>query len=77
MRFNDGAADRESDSHAVGFGGVEGFEYLVGGVRGEADARILHAQPDLTLVIAFGSDEQLSWAVVNRAHCVRSIPEQI
>jgi hypothetical protein len=28
-------------------------------------------------LIPFGSDEQLSWAVVNCAHRIRSIPEQV
>ena len=33
MSLNNGATDGESDSHAVGFGGIERFEDLVRGLR--------------------------------------------
>ena len=33
MSFNNGATDRESDSHAIGLGGVERLEDLLRGLR--------------------------------------------
>ena len=77
MGFNDGAADGKSDSHTVGFGRIECIEDPVRCLRRETDSRILHTQPDLIAFIPLGPDEQLSRAIINCAHCVRSVSKQV
>jgi hypothetical protein len=44
---------------------------------GETDSRIFHAKAHPIPLIAFGSDQQFSRAIVDSAHRIRSIPQQI
>ena len=61
----------------VGLSGIERFEDLSRGLGRETDSRIFHTQPDLVSLSPFSSDEQLSRAIVNCAHCIRSVPKQV
>src|ERR1700678_2845143 len=77
MSLNNRAADGESDSQTGRFGSGECFEDSVRGVRRQTEARIFHTLPDLIALNPFGSDEQLSRAIVNSVHRVRSISKQV
>ena len=77
MSLHYGEADRQPDSHSVSFRCIETFEELVYYVRFKTDARIFYAETHLVPLIPFGSDEQLSRAIVNCAHCLRSISQEV
>src|ERR1039458_6868595 len=77
MSLDNGAADRYPDSHSIAFRCKERFEELVRGLRGETDSRIFHAKAHPIPLIAFGFDQQFSWAIFDSAHRIRSIPQQI
>jgi hypothetical protein len=77
MSVDDRAADRESHSHTVGLGRIERFEDLLLGLGRETDSRVFHAQPDLVPLSPFRSNQQLSRAIVDCAHCVGSVSKQV
>ena len=64
MSFDDGAADREADTHAVAFRCVEGVKQLVHALGVDAHARIPHTHAHTIAVLPFGSDQQLPRAIV-------------
>src|SRR5271163_3491006 len=77
MTLDNGAANRESDTHTVILGGVERLEEFVGSLRGKSDSRILHRQKHMIIWVSFGSDQQLPRTIVNRTHCVGCIPDEV
>src|SRR5712664_1284266 len=50
VRLDNGAADRQPHAHAAGLGGEEGTKELVNRVRIDADAGVLHGDPDVIAV---------------------------
>src|SRR5271167_4712939 len=77
MTLDDGPADRESDSHTVILGGVERFEEPVRSLRVKPDSRILYRQAHMIVFIPFSSNQQLPRTIVDRAHSVGCIPDQV
>ena len=77
MSLDDGAADGESDSHAVALRRVERVEQLVHALTVEAHAGIPHGQAHMFAVFPFGSDQQLPGAIVHARHRVRGVAEQV
>src|SRR5215467_9983926 len=77
MSLDNGTTDGQPDTHAATLRCVEGLEKPLGRLRFEADSGVFDAQPYPLDVFSFGSDEQLSWAVVDGAHCVRCISQQV
>src|SRR6185369_11757119 len=71
---DNGSADRQTDSHSVVLCRIESFEELVRDLRCKTDSCIFYAKAYLILLNPIGSDEQLSRAIVNCAHRLRSIP---
>jgi hypothetical protein len=43
----------------------------------ETHSRILHGQPHIIAFASFGFDQQLPRSIVDGAHRVRSVPEQV
>src|SRR5215813_10834980 len=77
MSLDNGPTDGQPDTHAATLRCVEGLEKPLGRLRLEADSGVFHAQPYPIDFVSFGSDEQLPWPVVDGAHCVRCIPQQV
>src|ERR1700752_4069984 len=78
MGLDDGAADRQSDSHSIVFRCVESFKESGGNFRWEADSHIPNAKAySISFFIMLCSDEQLSRAVLDTRHRVRSISQQV
>src|SRR6266446_8844055 len=77
MSLDDGTADGQPDSHAVAFGGVERFEEPVRSLSSEADPHIFHAKAHPIALVSFRPYQQLPRTIVDRAHRVRSVPEQV
>src|SRR5215467_9782071 len=73
MSLDDGATDREPDTHAVGFRCVEGVEQLAHVLGGDAHAGIPHAHAHTIAVLPLGSDQQLPRAVVHVNHSVGGV----
>ena len=77
MPLDDGAADGESDTHAVALRRVEGVKQLVHALAVEARASIPHGHAHTIAVLPFGSDQQLPRAIVHANHRVRGVAEQV
>src|SRR3977135_657474 len=59
--LDDRAADRQSHSHAAGFGGEEGVEQPIHVLGGDSDAAVLHRNQDLVCFVPLRSDSQFPW----------------
>ena len=77
MTLDNGAADGQADPHAATLGGVERFEEPIHALRVETHARILHASGAHDRRLPFGSDHQLPRTIVDTAHRVRGVQEQV
>src|ERR1700680_2045902 len=66
--FHDRTADRESHTHAVGFGGEEGVEQLVRILGGYTASAIRHTYEHMTRLVLAGSDHQLARPTRDRLH---------
>ena len=77
MSLNNRAAHMQPDSHPIVFRCIERFEKFVRSFRLETNSSIFHAQAHPIALFPFGSDKQLSRAVGNCSHRVRSISKQI
>jgi hypothetical protein len=77
MPLDDRATDRQPNTHATAFGGIEGLEQPLEILRIDTGTGILHAQTHTIISFSPGSDQQLPRAVVNVEHRVRSIAEQV
>jgi len=77
MSLDNRAAHIQSDSHPVLLRRIEGFEELVSALRLEANSNVFHTKAHTSVLVPFGCDEQLSWSIVDFAHCVRSIPYEV
>jgi hypothetical protein len=77
MPLDDGAADRQPNAHPIGLGGVERFEALVHALSVQAHAHILDAQAHSIAFVSLGSDQHLSWAILDVAHRVCRVQEEI
>src|SRR6476659_10053883 len=77
MPFNDGAADREPDSHAIALRRVKSVEQLVHRLTIETNARVLDGQADGVRALPLGSNKQSPGAIVDFTHRVHGVAEQI
>ena len=77
VSLDNGAADEESDAHAVALRRVEGIEQALRTLAVEARAGIPHGHADTIAVLSFGSNQQLPRAIVHANHCVRGIAKQV
>ena len=58
MGIDDGAADRQADSHSAGLGGVEGFEDPLAILRCDAGTRVADRDEQTLRRARFGADHQ-------------------
>ena len=77
MALDNGATDRQPDTHAAILGCVKRFEKLVQALRSNTHACVLHAQAHMITFVSFGSDGQLPRTIVYAAHRVGGIQEQV
>src|SRR5690349_4015174 len=77
MSLDYGAANRQPDSHSILFRCIESFKEFVRGFRSEADSDIFDGNAHPIPLIPFGSDEQISRAIFDGGHRVRSISYQV
>jgi hypothetical protein len=77
MTLDDRAADGQADAHAAALGRVEGLEEAVHAPRVEAHPRILHGQPRAIAFASLGPDHQLPRTVLDGAHRLRGVQEQV
>ena len=77
MALDDGTADGEPDTHAVGFRCVEGVKQRVHVLRVDAHPGIPHTHAHTVAVLAFGSDQQLPRAIVHVNHRLAGVAEQV
>src|SRR5690348_14374500 len=77
MTLDNGATDGKSHSHTVLFRRVKCFEQSVHSLRVEAKSRILHGQSHVIFFVSFGSNHQLPRAIVDAAHRLCGVPEQV
>src|SRR5271170_6234694 len=77
MTLDNGATDGESDSHTVILRGVERLEESVRSLRIEPHSRILYRQTHTIAFVSVGSDEQVPRTIVDGAHRVGCIPDEI
>ena len=73
MRLDDGTADGESNTHTVVLRTVERFEEPISGFGSEADAGILHDEPNVLVTILLRFDQQLPRSIFNFPHRVYGI----
>jgi len=77
MILDNGAADGQANPHSAALGCIESLEELVHALRFEADTSILHDQTNTITFISFCSDQQPPRPIVDAAHRVGCIPEQV
>jgi len=77
MGFDDGATDREADSHASSLRRVEGVKESLRIVWTEAHAGILNGQAHTIAVVVFGPDQELPRTILDGAHRFRGVQEQV
>ena len=77
MSLDDGAADGESDSHAVALRREKSVEQLVHALTVEAHASIPHGQAHTLAIFPFGSDQQLPRPIVHARHRVGGVADQV
>ena len=75
--FDNGSADRESNTHTIVLGTVKRFEEPISGFGGEADTGILHGESNVLGTIRFRLNQQLPRSIFNLPHRVESIAKQI
>src|ERR1700733_12362915 len=77
MCLDNGAADREPNTHTILLRTVEGFEEPIRNIGSEPDAVILHYQPNSCVTIPFSLNEQSPRSIFNFPHRVHGIAKQI
>jgi hypothetical protein len=77
MSLDDGAADGESDAHAVALRRVKSVKQLVHILAVETRASVPHGHAHTIAALPFGSDQQLPRAIVDADHRVRGVAEQV
>src|SRR5260221_12590861 len=77
MTLDNGAADGEADPHTATLSCVERIEKSVETLRIDTHSRILHGQADTIVFASFGSDHQLPRSIVDAAHRVCGVQEQV
>jgi hypothetical protein len=75
--LDDRAADRQSHSHAAGFGREEGVEQPIRVPGGDSDAAVLHGNQDLVCFVLVRSDGQFPRSVRDRLHRFDTVDHQI
>src|SRR5215216_6782777 len=77
MSLDDRPADAEPDTHAVALRCVEGVKELVHALGVDAYASIPHADTYATTALPFGSDQQVSRAIVHFNHRIGRVAEKV
>src|ERR1700689_3058162 len=77
MGFHDRTANRESHTHAAGFGGEEGIEEPVCILGRDPDAAIRHTYEHSVCLVLAGMDHQFARSVRDRLHGFQAIHHQI
>src|ERR1700730_15013959 len=75
--IDDQTADRESHTHAAGFGGEEGGEQPVRILGGDPDAAIRHTYQHLLCLVLPRSDHQFARPIRDRLHRFNAIHHQV
>src|SRR5437879_8154551 len=75
--IDDRPADRESHTHAAGFGGEEGVEQPVRILGGDPDAAIRYTYKHLVRLVLTRSDHQLARPIRDRLHRFNAIHHQV
>ena len=76
MGVDDGSTDGQTDPNTIGLRGVKCLENMLALFRGNTGAGIVHADHRLPLP-PLGADQQLSRAVLERAHGFDRIQHQV
>src|SRR5580698_7420119 len=69
--------DGKPDSHAIVLGCIKSLKKSVQTLRIKADASVLYGELHLIVCAAFCSDPQLPWTIIDCAHGVRGVLEEI
>src|SRR5512145_1457446 len=77
MTLDNEATDGEADPHTASLGCVERVEESVRILRIEPHPRILHRQAHAIAFVSCGSDHQFPRPIVDLAHRVRGVSEQV
>src|SRR3984893_15725201 len=77
MTLDNGSTDGKADSHTATLSGIERLEEPARSLRLETRPRILHGQAHTIILVSFGSDHQLPRTIVDAAHRVQGVPEQV
>jgi hypothetical protein len=77
MTLDNGSTNGQSDSHTIILCGIERFEESIRRLRLKADSQIFDADAHPIPFISFSSNQQLPRAIIDGAHRVRSVAEQI
>src|ERR1700730_5443830 len=77
MTLDNGSTDGKTDPHTATLSGIECFEEPARSLRLKTHPRILHGQAHTITFVSFGSDHQLPQTLVDAAHRVQGVPEQV
>src|SRR5580704_13902240 len=77
MTLDDGSTDGKADPHTATLSGIECFEESARSLRFETHPRILHGLAHTIIFVSFSSDHQLPRTIVDAAHRVQGVPEQV
>src|SRR5882672_3267392 len=77
MGLHDRTADRESHTHAAGFGGEEGVEQPIRILGGDPDAAIRHTYEHSLFLVLAGSDQEFAWPIRDGLHGFNTIYYQV
>src|SRR3984893_16525413 len=77
VSFHDRTTDRESHTHAAGFGGEEGVEQPVLVLGGDPDTAVLHCYHQLVCFVLMRSDHQFARPIRDRLHRFDAVHHQI
>jgi hypothetical protein len=77
VRFHDRTADRESHTHAAGFGGEEGAEKPVRILGRNPDAAIRYTYKHVLGLVLAGSDHEFALPIRDGLHCFNAIHHKV
>src|ERR1700761_7924096 len=77
MALDDGATDRQANPHTATLRRVKRIEKFLHTLRFETRTGVPHRQAYAVVLVPFGSDQQLSRSIVDVAHRVCGVQEQV
>jgi hypothetical protein len=77
MTLDNRATDGQTDPHTAALGCVERFEESAHVMRVEPHTCILHGEAHTVVFVALGFDHQVPWPILDTAHRVRGVQEQV